>query len=268
MKRIASIILILALAVSAACAESGIVYTDRYLAVNAAQHALAEKYGIAEGQNEYFIRTATEEADGSYTVLWQPAITEGAYPWLLGTYRASVRGDEVTIEWSHDGEDTSGGYEAAAWGAEQLERMADEVRTGWEMAESWAAAQRTVYAGRVYPDDTAENPVDLSEEARKQAEEAASLTPKEAEEIARAALAEIYGALEWERLTIMDGTEYEWDMGLLYGRPVIVIVCSLWGQGAEDWEWQPGDGRYEVTVNLENGAVEEILYTNCLSGNG
>ena len=272
MKRLLGILMIFVLAISFAYAESddsGLAYSGRFRAVSAAQHALAEKYFIGEGYNEYFIRTVREEEDGSYTVFWEPGIGEGAWPWLLGTYTAVVRGEEVEITWTHDGEGTYGGFTAEAWGTVQLQQIAEEVRTTFEMNESFAAANETKYAEyQDYPYLEDENDeYSNDEECRKAALDAATVTPEEAEAAARIALQENYGQLEWWRLETTD-SEYNWDIGLLNDRPVIVIHFDLWGQGSDEWEWQEGDGYYIVTVNLQTGEIEEILYANGLSGNG
>ena len=268
MKRILAffvmICMILPLTASAEAAE--VRYSNRFWAVNLAQHALAEKYGIAEGMNECFDRLVAERDDGTYLVTWEPVFGDAAMTWLLGTYTAVVSGEEVSISWTHDGEDTNGGYDAPAWGADQLSAMADEVRTTFSMSEPWDAAERSAYAGRVgYPFSGAESGFDNSR--RDEALAAAAITPAEADAAARLALREICGSLEWWRLETADG-ESGWNVGYLNGRPVIVIHYDLWGQGNDEWEWQPGDGTYEVTVNLATGEIEEILYRNGLSGNG
>lgn len=270
MKRFCVLLMALMMA-GAALAETSapVAYSARFLAVSAAQHALAEKYFIAEGMNEYFSRTVTESADGGYVILWEPAFGDSPMSWLLGTYTASVSGDDVDIKWTHDGEETYGGYTAEAWGAAQLRQMAEEVRTDFDMSESWSAAARTVYGGRedAYPFELAEQGFDNSEESRAAALALAAITPEEGEAAARMALRDTYGALEWERLET-DDAEFGWNIGLLCGRPVMIVHYDLWGQGRADWTWQEGDGVYEVTVNLATGEIEEILYGNGLSGNG
>ena len=273
MKRLFGIMMVLVLAVSVAFAEAsgtGLTYSDRFHAVSAAQHALAEKYFISEACNEYFMRTVKEEEDGSYTVIWEPGIDIASWSWLLGTYTAVVRGENVEISWTNDGKSTYGSLkDAEAWGAVQLQQIAEEVRTTFEMTESFAAADRPEYADKGdYPYmDTENNDYSNDAESRKAALEAASITPDEADAAARMALQEIYGNRDWERLETTDG-EYDWNIGLLNGRPVIIIHYDLWGQGSDAWEWQEGDGTYTVTVNLKTGEIEEILYANGLSGNG
>ncbi len=265
MKRIAILAMILALLTAMAFADGGPAYSARYMAVNAAQHALAEKYGVTEGMNEYFVRSVVEQEDGSYVIYWQPAISEGALPWLLGTYKALVRDGEVEILWTHDGKSTEGGYKAEAWGAPQLGMMADEVRSTFEMTESWSAAESSAYADAgPYHYETVDTGFDTSDEAAHRAMAGSVISRDDADAAARAALRETYGALEWERLELDENEE----LGVLYDRPVVVLRYDLWGQGREDWEWQEGDGHYEVTVDLTDGSIEEILYQNCLSGNG
>ncbi len=270
MKRLFVCLMILTFALTAAFAEeTGLTYSARFRAVNAAQHALAEKYAVSEGCNEYFVRTVTEENDGSYTVRWEPAFEEGGWPWLLGTYTAKVRGEDAEISWSNDGKSTEGGFRAEAWGAEQLRMIAEEIRTTFEMIGIYNAVLASPLSQKEeeYPFTEEENGYANMEEERKTALEAAVITAEDADAMARLALQEICGAREWWRLETTDG-EYNWDIGLLNGRPVIVIHYDLWGQGSDEWEWQEGDGTYVVTVNLATGEIEEILYANGLSGNG
>ena len=271
MKQLLAILMVLMISVSFAFADessSGLTYSERFKAVSTAQHALAEKYSISEGYNEYFMRTVIEEYDGSYTIYWQPAIAEGAWPWLLGTYTAVVHGEDVAITWTHDDDGTYGGYTADAWGALQLHQIADEVKTTFEMTESYTAAMEKEYpADQEYPYIIAAEDFSNMEEQRQEALAKATITPDEADAAARMALQEIYGQLDWSRLETTD-REFNWSIGLLNERPVILIHYDLWGQGSDEWEWQEGDGYYVVTVNLKTGEIEEILYANGLSGNG
>ncbi len=270
MKRVLALLAAsLMLCTAAFAQDGGVRYSARFRAVNAAQHALAEKYSVSEGMNEYFVRTVSEQEDGSWLVLWEPAVAEGPLPWLLGTYTAQVEGERVDISWSHDGEETYGGYTAPAWGALQLRDMCDEVRTSFGMEQSMSAAERSVYAAADdYPLAGLDSGFDNGETARASAAAAARITVAEAEGTALAALREVYGNLEWWRLENMYDEMTEADTGTLCGRPAVRFSYVLWGQGRDDWNWKDGDGYYTVWVNLQTGEVEEILYCNGLSGNG
>ena len=89
-------------------------------AAQLADQALKEKYGITAEMQTFFTRHETEQADGSVRVTYTGA---GTMEYVLGTYTAVVKDGKAEISWSHDGADTSGGYEAEAWGLEQLNRM-------------------------------------------------------------------------------------------------------------------------------------------------
>ena len=97
------------------------------------------------------------------------------------------------------------------------------------------------------------------------------LAAEQVDAIARAAIAERYPNADieylenWPDEELIEGTEC-----MLNGRPVMILTYGIWG-GAEsddDWIWSEGDGYYTVTVNLEDGRVEEILHNSGLAGNG
>ena len=123
MKTVCSVlaaILMVVLLVSASSAEE-ITVSGKVNAIMYADKALEEKYGITLLLQDYFSRTAEEKDDGVFIVRY-----EGQYnfAYVLGRYEVTVDGNHVTgITWSHDGEDTSGGFEAEAWGAEQIMEM-------------------------------------------------------------------------------------------------------------------------------------------------
>ena len=56
------------------------------------------------------------------------------------------------------------------------------------------------------------------------------------------------------------------------GRPVLTIMISLQQQTSGDPRVFPsftkGDGVYWVSVNVETGVIEDILYDSLLGGNG
>ena len=115
-----AVVLMISLLVSVSSAEEPEV-SGRVNAVMCADKALEKNYGITLLLQDYFRRTAEEKEDGVYTVTYE-GLENFAY--VLGRYEVTVDRNQVTgITWSHDGEDTSGGFEAEAWGAEQIMEM-------------------------------------------------------------------------------------------------------------------------------------------------
>ena len=111
------ILMILALVLPAVQAEE-IVISERVKAVRLADKALEEKYGITLLGQEYFDRDTSDKDGGAYVVRYIGADFLG---YVLGTYKVVVENGTVTgITWSFDGEDTSGGLAAEAWGSEQI----------------------------------------------------------------------------------------------------------------------------------------------------
>ena len=68
-----------------------------------------------------FIRETAEGEGGTTVVTYEG---RGHLAYVLGKYTVIVDGQTVkSICWSHDGEDTSGGLEASAWGKDQLDEI-------------------------------------------------------------------------------------------------------------------------------------------------
>ena len=81
---------------------------------------MAETRGITAEMMTFFGREEAELPDGTVQVSYTGV---GSMEYALGTYTALVKNGRAEISWSHDGEDISGGYEAEAWGTEQLNQM-------------------------------------------------------------------------------------------------------------------------------------------------
>ena len=105
---------------SVAALAAGLLLSPRADASRIADRALEETYGVTAEMQTFFAREEEEREDGTVLVTYT-GIGQLAYP--LGTYTAEVKGTKAAIRWSHDGEDTSGGYEAECWGREQLGQM-------------------------------------------------------------------------------------------------------------------------------------------------
>ena len=114
-------ILMLAMILSASFADEDLTVSGRVNAEQYADQALEQNYGITQLLQEYLIRTAEEKDDDVFIVRYEGLEN---YAYVLGRYEVTVdRNQVVGITWSHDGEDTSGGFDAEAWGAEQIMEM-------------------------------------------------------------------------------------------------------------------------------------------------
>ena len=111
---------------AAAALATTLLLSPRANAVKAADEAVKEKYGITAELQTFFGREEKELPEGGVEVAYTGA---GNMAYALGTYTVTVKDGKATeVTWSHDGEDTSGGYDAEAWGLEQLNQMLTDCR--------------------------------------------------------------------------------------------------------------------------------------------
>ena len=103
-----------------AALAAGLLISPRVSASRTADIALKDQYGITEEMQTFFYREEEPLEDGSFRVTYT-----GVYglDYVLGTYTALVKDGKAEITWSREGADVSGGYEADAWGIEQLKQM-------------------------------------------------------------------------------------------------------------------------------------------------
>ena len=106
---------------TATALAANLILSPKLSAINIADRALEDRYGITLTMQTYFGRTEAEQPDGSVLVTYE-GVEDMAY--ALGQYTVTVRnGQAVSTAWSHDGESTEGGFESDAWGAEQIQEM-------------------------------------------------------------------------------------------------------------------------------------------------
>ncbi|NLC14180.1 MAG: hypothetical protein GX768_09085 [Chloroflexi bacterium] len=162
--------------------------------------------------------------------------------------------------WSHDGEDTSGGLEAKAWGKEQAEMLVTD----------YSAVMRYLKSNSDSPLKPADTPFLSMEEYEKavqktkeKVQSAAKITLEQAKEIAVAALVGEYELTDEQAplLQIFNGDE---TYAFIEDRPIVSLYYHL----TQSEEWVEKDGIYVVMVNLVTGEIEDILYDSALAGNG
>lgn len=252
---------LLVMTVSAIAAS--MLFTPRHDAGRLADDALLSQYGITPKMMTLFHRDIVENEDGSATVVYEalePDVRQGQNP--IGMYTVTVADGKATAAWTLEGQDTSGGLSAQAWGAEQLTLyVEDYANTRHFMQENGLLAEEYEIGAIPYEDW-------LAQQETRQAEvlAAASISLADARQYAKAALVESYRMTETQQnlLYQLEGEYDQTTYDMLNGRPVVHLYYHL-SQGEE---WTEMDGIYVVTVNLQSGAVEEIIYDSGLAGNG
>ena len=98
---------------------TSLLFSPRYDALQLADQALLEKYGITEKMQPALYHNMTA-SDGAVIVTYE--MVEGIVMRenRFGVYTVTVRDGKAEAAWSMDGMDTAGGLEAPAWGSEQL----------------------------------------------------------------------------------------------------------------------------------------------------
>ena len=270
--------------------------SNRAGAVQNADQILEEKYGITAEMMTFFSRQETELQDGTMRVTYTGA---GSMEYVLGTYTVDVRDGKAEAGWSHDGEDTSGGYDAEAWGKEQLaQMMADSLKTDTKKAYLERSYEIALAHHAIQEDEPSEPEEGYLE--RREAEKTAALNARKIEEdemirIAREFIIANYrlneeqaGRLElytnsfgdnWEATDVF--TEYSpEDCGntwyeMIHGVPCFQVEFLLYetvdesvAAHGEETVRTDMDGYYNVFVNVETGEIEDYEYNSTLAGQG
>ena len=266
---------------SVAALAASLLLSPRADAARIADHALEEKYGITREMQTFFGRTEEELPDGAVQVTYTGA---GSMAYVLGTYTAVVRDGRAEVTWSHDGKDTSGGYDSEVWGLDQLKQMfadcADEQKKQAFLDKAAAIAERN---GAGESDEPSE--ADEGYHARREAEKTAALQARKLSEdeligIGREFVVSNY-SLNEEQAARMElyTNSYECEPNEWYetvnGKPCFLVEFLLYGEYTTE-QMESGeplgrtekDGYYKVYVNVENGTIEEYEYNSALGGEG
>jgi FlaG/FlaF family flagellin (archaellin) len=250
-------------------------------AAQAADHALLEKYGITAEMQTFFGRKETELADGSVEVTYTGV---GNMAYVLGTYTAVVKDGTAEISWSHDGEDTSGGYDAEAWGLPQLQQMMTdslehETKKAYQQKAVGIAEKHDALediASYAMTDAEIDAYYTQLEADKTAAMKARQLSEEEMVRIGREFIINNYGLNEEQTArmslyTDISTEENNYWYYMIGGRPCFQVEYLLYADIIE----QDGvinrtekDGYYNVYVNVETGIVEEYEYNSALAGEG
>lgn len=272
---------VLCLSVTAFAAE--LIFSGRVDAVRLAEKALEDAYGVTTAmQCTFFQRTVEQQDDGSVRVIYSGS--EDLHE-VLGDYTVTVEYGKASAVWNHDGEDTSGMFEAEAWGVEQLKEMLRLCAEDHEMTAFYQQAV-AVAKRRGVPSFTAvfarSEEDQAGEEAVRAAAKAAGRTEEDLLCLAKEAVATAY-ELKREQCALLvdpcgaglsseeaaDGYMYYHAQG---GKLIYTVMISLHQRTSDDPDAFPPftekDGVYWVDVNVETGVIENILYDTQLNGNG
>lgn len=281
------LLILLAVSLMLTTALAGeVIISEREKASRLADKAMEEKYGITLLTQEYFNRNTADEGNGRFVVQYW-----GIEDWgfVLGNYKVVVDNGKVTeISWSHDGEDTSGGMNADAWGQEQILEM---LLMNQESGETAQFDEKIQEINRKHGITDFYELFEVPEDERiwdeigytKVREQAAY----SAEEMTRIAMEGIRVSFELtdeqaanlvdvNALIERDGEEDEEDEDTEYytfhGAPCYMAHIML---DENDQAKIPGqlrykekDGFYWVYINVVTGVVEEIFYIAGIGGNG
>ncbi|MBR4502924.1 MAG: hypothetical protein IKP22_13750 [Clostridia bacterium] len=272
--------LVLAL-LSAAALAANLLFSPRVNAARIAERAMAEKRGVTMEMMTFFGREEEELADGTVRVTYSGA---GDLNYALGTYTVLVKDGRAEIAWSRDGEDTSGGYEAEAWGKDQLAQMLSDcldtqrksafLRRAAAIAEAHGAAE-----------DVSSSEWDESWPERLEADKTAAMQARRLPEedliaIGRKFIVENYSLSEAEAglMELYTGSgESEGNSwyDMVNGKPCLKVEYLLYApyttQQMINGEPRPHmdkEGYYNVYVNVKDGTVEEYEHDSGLGGEG
>ena len=258
------VLAIVLMLLTATALAAGIIFAKRVPATEIADQALLKTYGITAQMQAMFTRK-TAEGEGGTTVVTYEGREHLAY--VLGKYTVIVDGQTVkSISWSHDGEDTSGGLEASAWGKDQLDEI---LRIDPETGEQAQLLTFDPYIDRInqehgfdyqaYWEENEDEKYDvvLEGEDIEKAKERQAFSAHDFVQIAKEAVGVRYH-LTPQQISLMSiNVDENWAYVLLDG--TLCYCCQIFVGELSDEETEQ-DGTYTVYLNLETGVVEDILF--------
>ena len=279
---------------SVAALATTLLLSPKADATRTADRAMEQELGINAEMMTFFGRQEEELEDGSVKVTYA-GVGEMAY--VLGTYTVLVKDGKAEISWSHDGEDTAGGYNAEAWGTEQLKQMLadclDEKAKAAFLDKAYTIAEEHGVLEDNSPSEPIENYFEQIEAQKTAALNARKLSEEEMIATGRAFIISNYGLNEEQSARMVlytnaapqygdEAGEVEYESGgngwydMIGGKPCFQVEYLLYQPEVpeqEGVEVQPlpreeKDGYYVVWVNVETGEIEEYEYNSGLAGKG
>lgn len=241
-----------------------ILFAKRVPATAAADRAMLQTYGITAQMQSLFTRTSTEGDNGTTIVTYEG---RESLAFVLGKYTVVVDGQTVSsISWSRDGEDTSGGLEASAWGKEQLEEILRIDSATGRPADLITFQPYIDRINQQYNFDYEEACEDSANENYvvvlqgddfQKAKESQLFTTQEFVQIAKKAVCERYHLTAQQASLITIDVDENSAYVMLDG--TLCYRCWIF-VGEFSSENTEQEGTYTVYVNLETGVVEDIMF--------
>ena len=281
------LLILLAVSLMLTTALAGeVIISEREKASRLADKAMEEKYGITLLTQEYFARNTADEGNGRFVVQYW-----GIEDWgfVLGHYKVVVENGKVTdISWSHDGEDTSGGMNADAWGKEQILEM---LLMNQESGETAQFDEKIQEINRKHGITDFSELFEVPEDERiwdeigyKNVREQAALSVEEMTRIAMEGIRVSFELTDEQAANLVDANtpieearedgeeDEDTEYYMFHGAPCYMVNIML---AENDQAKIPGqlrykekDGYYWVYINVVTGVVEEIFYIAGIGGNG
>lgn len=280
MKRLVGIIVIICMSISLLFGISfaeHIVYSERCLKIKQAELAIQEKYQIIPEMYTFFVREVTEDDHGTVIVTLRGQ--DNLY-WVLGTYTGSSDGK---AEWSNEGKQTYGGFEAPAWDALQLHQMIEltrkehEVGSYYHQSVSIAMRDDPEYSELREPDPMLINEhgfeMTVPHPDHETIETKSKFTREELNRIAVNVITETYGldSDATEKVHEVD-SEPDFRYEIKDGQLIFHAWLELQQSSEIDSKgfnvFTEHDGQYLVVIDAETGVVEDVVYDALLNGNG
>ena len=281
-KRISTTFILVAaiICISVTALAAGLVFSGRFDAVKAAESAIKESYGITNDMLSTFFSRAAEEKDDGITLVTYSGVDYFYY--VLGDYTVTVKDGKGSAVWSHDGEDTSGLFEADAWGKDQLQEMMRISSEKHDVQEFAGKAEAIAKRHKTSPYRPASSGYyKAGEEEARAAAQASGRTGEDLDSLAIEAVALACDLTPEQKEMLLppyktDLSENDLGDYMYYhmqdGKPVYTVRLSLHQKFSDDPNVFPPytekDGVYWVDVNVETGMIENILYDTELGGNG
>ena len=249
---------------TATALAAGIIFAKRVPATEIADQALLQTYGITAQMQAMFMRKIAEGEGGTIVVTYEG---RESLAYVLGKYTVIIDGQTVkNICWSHDGEETSGGLEASAWGKDQLEEI---LRIDPETGKQAQLLTFNPYIDRInrehgfdyqayWEENEDENYVVVLEgEDIEKAKERQSFSAHDFVQIAKEAVGVRYH-LTPQQISLMS-IDVDENSAYVLLDGTLCYRCWIFVGELSDEETEQ-DGTYTVYLNLETGVVEDILF--------
>ena len=274
------VLAMVAVLVAITALAASLVFSPKYDAKRLAEQALEDQYGITDQMMTIFVcQHGEDEPDGSQVLIYRAV--EDLYARQIGVYTVTVKNGKAHAVWSHDGEATTGGIQANAWGAEQIAMLCSDqygdvmaaLSGGTANPSATSDTAPTIQWDAQDVEEAASAEADMQEqqksweERKRQVEAAAKISLSDARDLAVLAVRSEYGLNDAQcgQLTFTDDSD-----GATYrfvdSQPVVDLFLRLTQR--EDGEYTEKDGIYVVTINLTDGIVDDVLYDSGLASNG